>query len=85
MKRLVAPDLARTHVDLSESDNPDFWLRSLMDEAGRGVPLADFECPHGHLPTDLTIECACFRHDLAHAEQVEYEWRNRYGDITNLT
>ena len=29
-------------------------------DAERGLPLADFECPHGHLPIDLRITCTCF-------------------------
>jgi hypothetical protein len=26
----------------------------------RGEPLADLECPHGSLPQDRVISCACF-------------------------
>ncbi len=31
--------------------------------ADKGTPMADFECPHGRLVSDITASCGCFGED----------------------
>lgn len=42
----------------------DITIMPTRREIEDGFPMADFECPHGHLPIDSRISCDCWGADL---------------------
>lgn len=43
---------------------------AMQRASDRGMPLADFECPHGRLRGDRTPACGCFPGETIHPHDV---------------
>lgn len=73
----------RDPVVRHESQDPDYLAEARMDAIPRwdppDMPLADYECKHGKLPTDNNINCECWGRSI---EQLPIDLRERVRGLS---
>jgi hypothetical protein len=75
--------LKKDPVVRHESKDPEYIVEARLDAIPAWLPtdmaLADYECPHGKLPTDQNINCGCWGWSLY---QLPVDLRERIQGLT---
>jgi len=64
---LAASDFFNHHHKIVVNLEPHFHISPLagLTDRDQRLPLAEFECEHGHLATDPNVKCKCFNKETA--------------------